>query len=97
MKLEKVKELQLKYVESVLEKFREEADDNQNSAKKIEQYQSLLTLQIKLLCKIRPGGKLVGSKEIGFSTETSNIFLNTFDMRVHIKALVFKLFNEVCV
>lgn len=53
-KLDNAKNLQLKYVESVLEKFKEEADYNLESSKSAEQYQSLLKLQIRLLCKIRP-------------------------------------------
>lgn len=53
-KLDKVKHLQLKYVESVLDKFKEEADYNQTSTKKAEQYQSLLSLHIRLLCKLNP-------------------------------------------
>lgn len=53
-KLDGVKDLQLKYVESVIDKFKEEADYNNESGKRMEQYRSLLKLHIKLLCKQRP-------------------------------------------
>ena len=53
-KLQGVKDLQLKYVENVIDKFKEEADYNEDAGKKEEQYHSLLKLQINLLCKLKP-------------------------------------------
>lgn len=60
-KLDKVKNLQLKYVESVLEKHKDNIEtymthDNMgiDSDEKFEQYSSILDLHIKLLCELNP-------------------------------------------
>jgi len=60
-KLEKVKHLQFKYVESVLEKNKDNIESYMthvniggNTEEKFEQYSSLLILHIKLLCELNP-------------------------------------------
>jgi hypothetical protein len=52
-KLDKAENLQLKYVENVIEKMKDEDISGENE-KKQEQYTNLLKLHIKLLCKLNP-------------------------------------------
>jgi hypothetical protein len=52
-KLDNVEHLQLKYVENVIEKFKDDVDYSLDD-KKTEQYMEFLILHIKLLCKLNP-------------------------------------------
>jgi WD40 repeat protein len=52
-KLDNVEHLQLKYVENVIEKFKDDVDYTVDD-KKTEEYMELLILHIKLLCKLSP-------------------------------------------
>jgi hypothetical protein len=56
-KLDNVENLQLKYVENVIEKFKDDVDYSADDRKN-EQYMELLKLHIKLLCKLHPNSVL---------------------------------------
>ena len=69
-KLDKVKPLQLKYVEIVLEKYRESIEFTMthynfdtNSAEKFQQYTEILKLHIRLLCLVNPTNVLINLKK----------------------------------
>jgi WD40 repeat protein len=53
-KLDKAENLQLKYVENVIEKIKDDVDYSGENDRKYEQYVKILNLHIKLLCKINP-------------------------------------------
>lgn len=62
-KLDKVSNLQLKYVENIIEKFKDDMDFSAENEKKVEQHLSLLKLHIKLLCQQNPSQVLPNLKK----------------------------------
>lgn len=89
-KLDMVKDLQLKYVENIIDKFKEEADYNQESGKKVEQYHSLLKLQIKLLCKLKPNEVLPNLIKRGQAYPVSDCLDYCLKYKVHDGAIYLK-------
>jgi len=62
-KLDKAEDLQLKYVENVMEKIKEDVDYTGEHDRKYDQYIKILTLHIKLLCKLNPAQVLPNLKK----------------------------------
>lgn len=62
-KLDKAENLQLKYVENVIEKIKDDVDYSGEHDKKYDQYIKILNLHIKLLCKLYPSQVLPNLKK----------------------------------
>ncbi len=62
-KLDKAEDLQLKYVENVIEKIKDDVEYTGDNDKKYDQFMKILNLHIKLLCKLNPSQVLPNLKK----------------------------------